>query len=172
MHAVIYAVSSLFAGDGVQPIAADAFEASVRPALETYCYECHAPDDPDNHVGFLAASTAADIQADRHLWASVAEQLSNRTMPPGDSTQPTEAERLEVARWVRETLRSTACGGGEAAPPVQTRRLNRTEYDATVQALFGLPLTPAQKFPGDGSGGEGFDNNGETLFLPPLLMEK
>ena len=172
MHAVIYAVSSLFAGDGVQPIAADAFEASVRPALETYCYECHAPDDPDNHVGFLAASTAADIQADRHLWASVAEQLSNRTMPPGDSTQPTEAERLEVARWVRETLRSTACGGGEAAPPVQTRRLNRTEYDATVQALFGLPLTPAQMFPGDGSGGEGFDNNGETLFLPPLLMEK
>jgi hypothetical protein len=38
--------------------------------------------------------------------------------------------------------------------------------------LFGVDSHPADKFPSDGSGGGGFDNNADTLFIPPILMEK
>ena len=93
-------------------------------------------------------------------------------MPPTGAPQPTETERLKIAAWIEKALRATACGLGEYAGPVTVRRLNRSEYQNTVRDLFGAHFEIAEKFPVDGSGGEGFDNNGETLFLSPLLLER
>lgn len=90
-------------------------------------------------------------------------------MPP-TGPQPPEGDRLRVADWIDETLRATACDLGEYAGPVVARRLNRTEYQNTVRDLFGLRIDVAESFPVDGSGGERFDNNGETLFFSPLLL--
>ncbi len=69
-------------------------------------------------------------------------------------------------------MRTTACRLGEFAGHVTTRRLNRVEYDNTMADLLGVRLELSEHFPVDGSGGEGFNNNGETLFLPPILMER
>jgi hypothetical protein len=52
------------------------------------------------------------------------------------------------------------------------RRLNRTEYGATIRDLLGVQFSAAQILPDDGAGGEGFDNAAETLFLSPLHAEK
>jgi hypothetical protein len=52
------------------------------------------------------------------------------------------------------------------------RRLNRNEYNYTVRDLFGVNFFPGREFPSDGAGGEGFDNVGDALFVPPVLMEK
>ena len=156
----------------IEPEPADYFETSIRPVLVTTCGDCHDPDDDENAVRFLAATTAEDMNHARSLWSNAAEQLRNRTMPPADADQPSEADRLRIATWIEDRLRATACVNGEVAIPVTTRRLNRTEYDNTIRDLVGLDLSLSEKFPADGSGGEGFDNNGETLFLPPLLMER
>ncbi len=51
------------------------------------------------------------------------------------------------------------------------RRLNRQEYRNTVRDLTGVDYEPAKGFPGDDVG-YGFDNIGDVLSLPPLLMEK
>ena len=165
------------ADDAPAPESATHFEDTVRPVLETACADCHHPEDPDNHVRFLEAAVADDLSRARGLWANVAEQLRNRTMPPADAEQPTEADRLAVADWIDARLRATACDGGEYAGPVVARRLNREEYAHTVRDLLRLDLAaldfaPSGRFPADGGGGEGFDNNGETLFLPPILMER
>lgn len=52
------------------------------------------------------------------------------------------------------------------------RRLNRNEYNYTVRDVFGVNFFPGREFPVDGAGGEGFDNVGDSLFVPPVLMEK
>ncbi len=52
------------------------------------------------------------------------------------------------------------------------RRLNRRDYRNTIRDLLGVDFAVSKLFPADGSGGEGFNTNGETLFLPPLLMER
>ena len=176
MASLLFVAGAAGAGE-LEPVSETHFEDSVRPALETYCGDCHHPDDDANHVRFLGAATADDVAHDRGLWANVAEQLHNRTMPPADSDQPPEADRLAVAEWIESHLRSTACDRGPYAGPVTARRLNRTEYDNTLRDLLGLDLgaaglEPSATFPADGAGGEGFDNNGETLFLPPILMER
>jgi hypothetical protein len=54
---------------------------------------------------------------------------------------------------------------------VTIRRLNRLEYHNTIRDLFGLDLDPTRDFPSDDVG-EGFDNIGDVLSLPPLLFEK
>jgi len=154
------------------PEAADHFEKKIRPTLETYCSACHDPEDPDNHIKFLQANTAADIQHLRGIWGSTAAQLRNRTMPPPDEDQPSEQERLKLAQWIEDHLRATACELGPYAGNVTTRRLNRLEYENTIRDLVGPQLGYHETFPTDGGGGEGFNNNGETLFLPPMLMER
>ena len=176
--ALFLPTGACFAADeALVPESAMHFEDAVLPVLETACADCHHPEDPDNHVRFLDAAVADDLSHARGLWANVAEQLRNRTMPPADAEQPTEADRLAVADWIDARLRATACDGGEYAGPVVARRLNREEYAHTVRDLLRLDLAaldfaPSGTFPADGGGGEGFDNNGETLFLPPILMER
>ena len=51
------------------------------------------------------------------------------------------------------------------------RRLNRNEYNNTIRDLVGVNLRPADEFPSDDVG-YGFDNVGDVLALPPLLMER
>ena len=152
------------------PLLADEFRDEIRPVLAKYCQACHAPDS-DNRIRFLQAESIADISEDRGLWGNVAMQLRNRTMPP-TGPQPSEEDRFRVAAWIDETVRATACDAGEYAGPVMVRRLNRSEYQNTVRDLFGLRFEVAELFPVDGSGGEGFDNNGETLYFSPLLAER
>ncbi|MBY0506391.1 MAG: DUF1592 domain-containing protein [Bryobacteraceae bacterium] len=146
----------------------EAFRQSVRPVLEQNCGTCHSAK---SRVNFLKATTAADIQAQRGLWRNVATQITNRTMPPAPA-KITEAERLAVARWIDERLRQTACDAGSFAGPALVKRLNRREYRNTIRDLLGLDLAVNEIFPADGTGGEGFDTNGETLYVPPLLLER
>ncbi|MFI4873951.1 MAG: DUF1592 domain-containing protein [Blastopirellula sp. JB062] len=160
------------AAAALEPQASDHYEQHIRPVLQQYCAACHDPDDPDNHIGFLKANSAAEIQNLRGIWGSAAAQLRNRTMPPADEEQPTEKQRLEIAQWIDDYLRQTACDQGPYAGNVTTRRLNRLEYEKTIRDLVGPELGFDASLPTDGGGGEGFDNNGETLFLPPMLMER
>ena len=49
--------------------------------------------------------------------------------------------------------------------------MNRSEYNNTIRDLVGVDFNPAENFPSDDVG-YGFDNIGDVLTLPPLLMEK
>ena len=129
------------------------------------------PGNPRNRINFLKANTAQDIESNRGLWRNVAAQLRNRTMPPVE-TKLTEDDRLRVAAWIDNRLRQTACAVGDFAGAVALRRLNRREYHNTIRDLLGVDYNVSELFPNDGTGGSGFDTNGETLFIPPLLMER
>ncbi len=101
----------------------------------------------------------------------MAAQLRNRTMPPVEN-KLTEADRLHVAQWIESRLRETACNAGDYAGAGTIRRLNRREYHNTVRDLLGVDFDVSAVFPADGTGGAGFDTNGETLYVQPLLMER
>ncbi|MCA9563977.1 MAG: DUF1592 domain-containing protein, partial [Myxococcales bacterium] len=53
---------------------------------------------------------------------------------------------------------------------VTIHRLNRTEYNNTVQDLLGTTLAPADDFPADDTG-YGFDNVADVLAISPLHLE-
>ncbi|MBC8167995.1 MAG: DUF1587 domain-containing protein [Bryobacteraceae bacterium] len=105
------------------------------------------------------------------MWRNVAGQMRNRTMPPAES-KLSEDDRLRITSWIDDRLRTTACDIGDYAGAVAVRRLNRREYHNTIRDLIGIDFNVSEAFPADGTGGAGFDTNGETLFIPPLLMER
>ena len=153
------------------PDPAKEFSQSIRPVLLENCAACHNPSNPKNRIDFLKADTVQDVETRRGLWADVAAQLRNRTMPPMAS-KLTEDDRLRVATWLENRLRVTACSAGDYAGASPPRRLNRREYHNTVRDLLGVDLAVADVFPADESGGAGFDTNGETLFVPPMMLER
>jgi hypothetical protein len=150
---------------------AEEFSAKIKPALEQHCGTCHNPVASKSPVPFLKAATVDDMLNARGLWRNVAVQLRNRTMPPRDS-KLAEEDRLQIASWIEGRLRSTACGLGDFAGPAVTRRLNRREYHNTIRDLLGIDYEVTAILPADGTGGAGFDTNGETLYIPPVLMER
>lgn len=158
-------------GASNKPDASEEFSRTIRPVLLDNCGACHNPDNPKNRVDFLKAKGAGDLEARRGLWRDVTAQLRNRTMPPAAS-KLSEQDRLRVADWVERRLRETACKAGDYAGPVAVRRLNRREYRNTIRDLLGVDLAVTELFPADGTGGEGFDTNGETLYVPPMMMER
>ena len=172
MRAVILVwISTAAAGLAAAPPDATDFTHSVRPVLLENCGPCHNPANSKNRIDFLKSESASDIEARRGLWRDVASQLKNRTMPPAAS-KLTEDQRLFVANWVESRLRETACSTGDYAGASRPRRLNRREYHNSVRDLLGVDLPVAEIFPADESGGAGFDTNGETLFIPPMLLER
>lgn len=154
-----------------QPDPAAEFSSRVKPLLTQNCAACHNPAAAKNAAPFLRAATVADMDKTRGLWRNVATQLRNRTMPPRDA-KLSEGDRLYLASWIHERLRATACGLGDYAGPAVTRRLNRREYHNTIRDLLGVNYEVTAILPADGTGGAGFDTNGETLYIPPLLMER
>lgn len=145
------------------------FKAEIRPLLLNYCGDCHGPS---KQVGLLGLKDLSQLQSHRGELRSAVAQLRNRTMPPAKDDQPSEEERRLLADWMERVLRVSAKEMGPYAGAVTARRLNRLEYDNTIRDLLGLKFKFSQTFPSDGGGGEGFDNNGETLYLPVILMER
>jgi cytochrome c553 len=168
---VLAAAFALTAAAAPQQPSPDEFAQSIRPVLAQNCSACHNPNNPKNRINFLKANTIKDIESDRGLWRDVAAQLRNRTMPPVE-TKLTEDDRLRVAVWIDNRLRQTACYVGQYAGAVALRRLNRREYHNTIRDLLGVDYNVSELFPADGTGGAGFDTNGETLYVPPLMMER
>jgi cytochrome c553 len=169
--ACLVVVLGLVPGLWAQANATDEFARTIRPVLAQNCVPCHNSTNAKGPANFLTAQTAKDVESRRGLFRNVAAQLRNRTMPPGAS-KLTEQDRLTVATWIDLDLRKTACSGQEFAGSVTARRLNRREYRHTIRDLLGVDLDVSELFPEDGTGGEGFDTDGEVLYAGPLLMER
>jgi hypothetical protein len=148
------------------------FESIVLPALVEFCWDCHDPEDSEGGILFLDAEKSSDVTLHRSHWRSVAAQLLNRTMPPERKPQPSDEQRMKIAAWIHQFLRESACDELPYAGYVTARRLNRLEFNHTVRDLIGIDMKFSETLPADSGAGEGFDNNGESLFLPPMLLER
>src|SRR5262249_10964913 len=85
--------------------------------------------------------------------------------------QPSQEERDTLSRFIAAALDKVDPGAPKVAGRVVSHRLNRIEYRNTVRDLLGVDYNPFADFPHDDVG-YGFDNIGDVLSLPPLLLEK
>ncbi len=165
----------LFLAAGLATSAADDFARNATPLLGKYCYECHGEKKQKGGIEVQhLTTTEAALQHHRFL-ENLARQIESGDMPPEDDAEkfPTPDERKQLVREIQSIQRKLATGDFPRNPGRTTiRRLNRNEYNYTVRDLFGVTFKPGREFPADGAGGEGFDNVGDALFIPPILMEK
>jgi hypothetical protein len=149
------------------------FVEDIQPVLEQYCYSCHGAKRPKGGVNLQQYKDYDDINRNPKLWQTLFTQLRDRNMPPESKPQPSLEERDRLMEWAESVLENVG-GGARARDPgrVLIHRLSRLEYNNTLRDLFGVDSKPADKFPADGGGGAGFDNIADTLFVPPILMER
>ena len=150
----------------------DDFKRRIKPLLERYCIDCHGKEEPEGELSLAHFTDAASAKKDAKTWEKVLNVIKLGTMPPADySPFPTRQEKQFVADWIDVTFHQVDCDLGYDPGRVTLQRLNRNEYNNTIRDLVGIKGDFSKDFPSDDVG-YGFDNMGDVLSLPPLLMEK
>ncbi|HEV3202815.1 MAG TPA: DUF1592 domain-containing protein [Gemmataceae bacterium] len=150
------------------------FEQHIQPFLSTYCVFCHSGDKPKAGLSLDKYKNETAVLNDIKVWKEVGQRVKDREMPPPErKVQPRPEEIDQVSQWIqgRITIASGDPSNQKNPGRVTLRRLNRVEYNNTIRDLIGVDFKPADDFPSDDVG-YGFDNIGDVLSMPPILMEK
>lgn len=149
----------------------DFFRQTVQPFLQNYCFDCHSGDDAEAELALDRFQTTQSLASAPGSWETILRMLHDQAMPPEDMEQPKPGETTAVVDWIEKTLKTQAYQGKPNPGRVTLRRLNRIEYGNTIRDLLGVKFNALERLPADDVG-YGFDNIGDVLSLPPLLMEK
>ena len=144
---------------------------TIKPLLKKSCGECHWGEAADAELNFEPYNTLDEILEATNQWKKVIRRVASDEMPPPDEADPLVAsEKKELLAWIDRLMNTLDCSDINPGKAI-LRRLNRIEYQNTIQDLTGVNYRAAESFPGDDVG-YGFDNIGEVLSLPPILLEK
>jgi hypothetical protein len=170
---VILVGAGLASGADMAPSKPASYEKEIRPLFQQFCFRCHGEKNGNGGVSLAAFTTVTAIQKDQTTWRKVLKQLRERSMPPPGVPRPNAEQRDQLITWLSDTLDNVDPSLLPRSPGrVLIHRLSRLEYNNMVRDLLGVTSRPADQFPADGGGGAGFDNNADTLFVPPILMER
>jgi hypothetical protein len=156
-------------GESLEP--RPAMDSALAPFVTAYCVDCHSGSEAEAGLALDKLLMAPSVPHHRLQWQRVVERLTAGEMPPEDFGQPEADEKAATLAWLAAELADPDCSQPQDPGRVTLRRLNRTEYQNTIRDLVGVEFDAAAIFPRDELG-FGFDNNGDVLSLPPLLLEK
>jgi hypothetical protein len=147
------------------------FAEAIAPFLQNHCVGCHSGDDAEGGIELDRYRDSANVQTDYELWEKISRLINEHQMPPADEPRPSSLEIIDVSAAIEVELAAFDCTGHRHPGRVTIRRLNKAEYNNTIRDLVGLDLRLADDFPSDDVG-NGFDNIGDVLTIPPILLEK
>lgn len=152
--------------------AADPAFAPSGPAFfAKYCNSCHTGEKPKADFSVAKFTDNAGVLQDRKAMNRVLEVVKAGEMPPPKQPQPQGTERDDFLKLANAVFDHADKSARPDPGRVTMRRLNRYEYNRTVRDLCFVDFSPAEDFPSDDVG-HGFDNIGDVLTLPPVLMER
>lgn len=156
------------------------FVKEIRPILEKHCYECHNSEKHKGDLNLAVFETLDQVKAVPEVWANVMERVQAFEMPPPGKNDLKGDQPPKLLRFLRqlpqpENTDCTKLASDRSANfyrgYVMSRRLNRAEYNNTIQSLFGVRIDVTDLLPADGGGGEGFDTTGNALFISTIHIE-
>ncbi len=98
-------------------------------------------------------------------WVYLHDRVANHEIPPAKEAEPTPTARAEFLQHLGKSLTQADLATREVA----LRRLNRNEYENTVNDLFGIQVDLQRILPSD-EREQGFDNNGSDLAISAEQM--
>lgn len=135
--------------------------------LKKFCFDCHSGPRAENDFNLESLSSdlgKADVLA---KWVRAFDRVDLGEMPPVDHVQPSADEINAFITPLRDALRRAS----QARAETVIRRLNRDEYERTLNDLLGTAVKVADMLPEDGRA-FGFDNIGESLDLSPVQLQR
>jgi len=169
--ALLWAVAAPGATLADQPESPLNFAEKIAPFLQAHCVGCHSGEDAEGGIELDRYRDSANIQTDYERWEKIIRLINEHQMPPADEPQPSSKEIAAASAAIEIELAAFDCSLQKHPGRVTIRRLNKAEYNNTIRDLVGLDLRLADDFPSDDVG-NGFDNMGDVLSIPPILLEK
>jgi mono/diheme cytochrome c family protein len=153
------------------PPTKDIFVETIRPIFAEFCIGCHGAKKMSAGLSLEPFKSSDSARKNPDLWETVKELVESKQMPPKGKPQPTDAQRKAIVAWIDSVAIKVDCGMARDPGRPTIRRLNKTEFNNTIRDLVGVDFKPADNFPADDVG-YGFDNIGDVLSMPPILLEK
>lgn len=146
---------------------------TVTPVLTQFCVPCHSGANAAAGILLDLRLTSVSLRANLEHYRKALRAITDKTMPPSGAASPSLQARLAASETLKSLITRIDHDAKQTDPGrVAPRRLNIAEYNNTIRDLLKITITPADTFPPDSGGGGGFDNNADTLYLPPVLMER
>jgi len=144
---------------------------SSRVFLEEHCTDCHDAETKKGGLDLTALAWDLEERSSFDEWVKVFDLVSKGEMPPKKKARPEAAATRAFLARIGNELR--AFDGKRQAENGRAvlRRLNRVEYERTMQDLLGISTPLAVMLPAD-TPMHGFDTVAEGLRLSTLQMEK
>jgi mono/diheme cytochrome c family protein len=157
------------------------WDRRISRHVRKYCHECHNADTSSGNVNLAQDTDVRMLLNHRETWQKVLSVVESGEMPPEDEEQIPDEQRNELIAFLSKTLNEIECGDVTQMSPEELsqldpgppllRRLNRREYDLSIQDLLNIELTLSSSFPED-TLSYGFDNVAQSLSMSPLLVEQ
>ncbi|NHE58297.1 DUF1592 domain-containing protein [Cyclobacterium sp. GBPx2] len=146
------------------------YATEIIPVLRKHCYNCHNVGNAKGGVNLERYEEEGRIIKEGQLWLKVVDMVKTKEMPPSNKPSLDETDYHVLVDGINGILVKSL----EKKTPgkVIIRRLSHSEYQYTILDLTGISYDANGRFPADGSGGGGFDNQGGSLFFTPLKMER
>ncbi|MCA9049266.1 MAG: DUF1592 domain-containing protein [Planctomycetaceae bacterium] len=139
----------------------------VNVFIGKHCVTCHGTADAESGLRLDTLSNDLSEPAAFEKWVLIHDRLAAGTMPPKDADPLSDADRRRFADHLNNVLTTAH----QQVRGTVLRRLNRREYQNTMNDLFGTNLKLADMFPEDGRSGE-FDNVGSALSISLVQMQR
>ncbi|MBD3672897.1 MAG: DUF1587 domain-containing protein, partial [Planctomycetaceae bacterium] len=146
---------------------AQEFRQNIQTFLTNNCADCHADGVEEGGLDLGRLGNDLSDAATFAKWERLYDRVRMREMPPEDAEQPAAADRQKFLR----SLGTPLTIAHERTKGTVLRRLNRREYEHTMNDLFGTNLDLAGMLPEDGRSHE-FDNVGESLGISLVHLQK
>jgi hypothetical protein len=139
--------------------AATPFSKQTEAFLERYCFDCHGDGAAKGGLDLEKLGRDLTDAATFAKWEQIFDRVDKGEMPPAKVKARPRPKELMV--FQNSTFARLEKAHSEVKGTV-LRRLNRREYENTMNDLFGTALELVEMLPEDGRSHE-FDNVGEAL---------
>lgn len=154
------------------PIAPDGNDLNriAGPFFAEHCIRCHGVSkaNGDLRLDRLSADLAAPATFER--WREIVERVKSGEMPPEKEPRPQPGKIADFVKRLTARLDEAELKH-RSEGRVVLRRLNRVEYENTLNDLFDVNVSVKDMLPEDAVA-KGFDNVGAALNVSPVLIER
>ncbi len=140
---------------------------SVETFFENHCFDCHGDGSDEGGLKLDELKFNLDSPAHFQKWELIYDRVKDQEMPPKKAHKIDSTEKQKFL----EDLKAPLLKAHQKSKGTVLRRLNRQEYQNTLNDLFGTHLDLVNIFPEDGRSHE-FNNVGESLSLSMVQLKE
>ncbi len=137
--------------------------------FDKYCLDCHDSLTEKGSVNLEDLPFTMDSVESAERWQKVLNSLNSGEMPPDDKKQLTDEEKTEFLADLSNQLVVARDALADSGGVITMRRLNRREYENTIEDLLGVRIHVGDLPDETGSGS--FDTDGSSLFFSSDQLE-